>query len=504
VTAHRVPEGGVPQRAAAESDLVVHLERPLPSPVPVGSATAVFVIGTCFHRSAALARVELVVDGARFPAAAFAMPRPDVFPAFRDHPEDPRYRSGFWGTIPIAARDRPGAIEVGVAARLASGGELVAGLGRIEVVERDPPSPPRAVPERSGPGLIAVCMATFEPDPGLFGAQVESLRAQTDDRWICLISDDGSGPEHFERIEAIVGGDRRFAVSRSDRRLGFYRNFERALAMVPAEAELVALCDQDDRWHPDKLAVLRVAVGDAGLVYSDQRLVDAEGRVLRETLWKGRRNNHTSLASMLIANSITGAATLFRRDLVGLALPFPDTPGFQFHDHWLGVLALAAGDVAYVDRPLYDYVQHARAVFGDVSSKRARGRRPRPSPRAWRRLPERWRAAYFYGYLAREAQALTLLLRCPERLTPRKRRDLERFVAAARSPAAFAWLATRALRVLIARNETLASEVELAQGVLWRWLIGVRSMRGRVLRDASFPPPASFNQKRLRRWRASL
>jgi Glycosyl transferase family 2 len=500
----------VGEAAGAAPALAVNLERPLPSSLPVGRATAVFCIGSCVHAGEQIEDLAVVVDGVRHRATAFGMPRPDLCPAFRVHPDDPRYRSGFWATIPIEARDRPTTVELEAAVRLTGGAELVAPLGRIKVVKPEPPPPLEALPQRPATGLIAICMATFEPDAKLFAAQVESLRKQTDDRWVCLISDDSSSPEHFERIEAIVGADRRFAVSRSQRRLGFYRNFERALRMVPAEADLVALCDQDDRWHPEKLQVLRGALGGAGLVYSDQRLVDADGRVLRETLWKGRRNNHTNLASMLIANTITGAATLFRRELAELALPFPDTPGFQFHDHWLGVVALAAGDVAYVNRPLYDYVQHAGAVFGDVSqgrgsSKRARFRLRRPSVQAF---VDRWRAAYFYGYLSREAQAQTLLVRCPERLTPPKCRALRRFVASARSPAAFAWLASRPLRGLARRNETLGSEAELASGVVWRWLTALSTERGRTpgrwIYDAGFPPPGSFRQRRLRRWRARL
>src|SRR5258708_13765466 len=104
--------------------------------------------------------------------------------------------------------------------------------------------------------------------------------------------------------------------------------------MAPADAELLALCDQDDRWHPEKRRVRRGALGSAQLVYCDQRLVDAAGNVLRDTMWRGRRNNHTNLASLLIANSVTGAATLFRREVAQLALPFPEPPGLRFHDHW--------------------------------------------------------------------------------------------------------------------------------------------------------------------------
>jgi hypothetical protein len=473
------------------ADLVADLQSPLPASVQAGTATAVLCYGTCYHRREPVVADAILVDGARHRPAATGMPRPDLFDA------EPRaFRSGFWGTVPVGPREQGGTVHVELAARLPDGSEAVVPLGLIEVVERRPaPS--------LGPSadvcLIAVCMATYEPDIALFRAQVESLRAQTDRRWVCVVSDDHSSPQRFAEIEDVLAGDDRFIVSRSDRRLGFYRNFERALRMAPDEARLVALCDQDDRWHPDKLEVLRAALGTAQLVYCDQRLVDADGRVLRETLWEGRRNNHTSLASMLVANTITGAATLFPRELAELALPFPNTPGMQFHDHWLGLVALAAGDIAYVDRPLYDYVQHAGAVFGDVTSGAPEGRRG---------ALRGGRAAYFLGYLAREVQAQTLLVRCADRLTPAKRRTLERYVAAQRSPFAFAWLAARPLRALAGRNETLGAERELAHGIVWRWLVALlaRGARkpGRRPLDATFPDVLDFEQRRLREWRARV
>jgi hypothetical protein len=472
------------------ADLVANLESPLPASLPVRTATAVFCCGTCFHRRESVTGLEIVVDGRRHRPAAVGMPRPDLF-----HADARAFRSGFWGTVPVEARDRVGTVELSLAVSLADGTEHVAPLGRIAIVAREP-APTLARPV--APGLIAVCMATYDPDMALFRAQVDSLRAQTDRHWLCVISDDCSSPERFEQLNEVVAGDERFVVSRSERRLGFYRNFERALRMAPTEAQLLALCDQDDRWRPEKLEVLRGALGGAQLAYCDQRLVDAGGRVLRDTLWKGRRNNHTNLASLLIANSITGAATLFRREVAELALPFPDTPGLQFHDHWIGLVALAAGDIAYVDRPLYDYVQHEGAVFGEVSSGRAR----RASPG----LLRGGRGAYFLGHLPRDVQARTLLVRCAGRLSASKRRALKRYAESARSPAAFAWLAARPLRVLVGRNETLGSETELVHGIAWRWLVAILAKGarkpGRRPCDASFPDPLSFEQKRLRRWRA--
>lgn len=474
--------------------LTVHLESPLPESLPVGAGTAVFCCGTCFHRHEPVDRMDIVVDGVRHRPAATEMPRPDLLAL-----DTRAFRSGFWGTVPVPARDGPGVIELSLAVRLAGGGEHTEALGRIPIVAQDAP------PRHGGPveGLIAICMGTFDPDPALFATQVESLRAQTDPRWLCVVSDDCSSPERFAHLEQIIGDDERFVVWRSERRLGFYRNFERALRMAPAEAELLALCDQDDRWFPEKLETLRAALGTASLVYSDQRLVDADGRVLRETLWKGRRNNHTDLASLLVANSITGAATLFRREVAELALPFPDSPGLQFHDHWLGLVALAAGDVAYVSRPLYDYVQHPGAVFGDVSGGDDRGQQRRLARD--HHLAERWRAAYVYGYLARAAQAQTLLSRTGTMITPQKRRALSWFIAAERSPLAFGWLVARSLRRFWGRNETLGSELELAQGIVWRWLSTLQERTSSSRRIARDPPAlAAFSQKRLRRWRARV
>jgi glycosyltransferase involved in cell wall biosynthesis len=435
------------------------------------------------------------------------MPRRDLFDWLHGTGQDPdghSYRSGFWATLPICAPRTPGVIELEARVRLAGGEASRHSLGRIPIAEPDRPAGSET---RLPDGTAAICMATFDPVPPLLRAQIESLRAQTDDRWICLISDGGSTPERFAELLDVVGVDRRFVVSRSECRLTPYRNFERALTMVPADAALVALSDQDDRWYPDKLETLRAALGSRHLVYSDQRLVTEDGRVLRDSLWIGRRNDHANLASVLIANTMPGASMLFRRELVELALPFPDAPGDQYHDHWLALVALASGEVAYVNRALYDYVQHTGAVSGDLM---AAGERPRRLQQVCAALTgsRGWRSAYFGGYLGRAVLAQTLLIRARATLTPRKRRALRWFLASARSPAAFTWLALRPLRRLLGHDETLGGEVALVQGIAWRWLLALAvcgaRLPGRRQFDASFPDPPRFEQRRLRRWRAGI
>ena len=220
-------------------------------------------------------------------------------------------------------------------------------------------------------------MAAYNPAPELVEAQMRSIRDQTHRNWHCVISDDCSSAGRGRGARPRGRRRPRFVVSRSPRRLGFYRNFERALTLAPAEAQLIALADQDDRWHPDKLATLVAELGDAQLVYSDARIVVPRRRGARRQLVGTRRNNHSDLLSLLVANSVTGAASLLRRELLVDALPFPPAQFAHFHDHWLALVALALGDIAYVDRPLYDYVQHGEASLGHAAANQMTSLRDR-------------------------------------------------------------------------------------------------------------------------------
>ncbi len=503
---------------ADPTEIEVEVESRLPATLPAGKPTALFIYGSCFHRRRPVEKLEVAVNGRRYEAVS-GMPRLDLFKSL--HPligegevtethdagslEDPElrsFRSGFWVTVDVPAQT-PGELALDAVLTLDGGGEESVELARVEVVSPDRTGPDGFElrgysPPESNPGdrRVAVCMATHNPDPGLFHQQIESLKAQTHEDWVCLISDDCSLPESFARIQAEIGDDPRFAISRSERRLGFYRNFERALEMVPDDVAYVALCDQDDRWYPEKLATLIAELGKNQLVYSDQRLVTTEGEVIADTYWAVRRNNHTNFASMLIANTVTGAASLFRREMLEYALPFPEAPGEQFHDHWLGLVGMATGGLAYVDRPLYDYVQHGSAVLGHSGANAGIGsgrKRPtRLSIGAVRQFFSGWRSAYFNAYLRLSVLSRVLLARCSDRLTRRQRRTLRRFVSAERSPVGFGWLALRPVRELFGRNETLGVERLLIQGILWRYIItwrnrGLEKPGGSVY-DASLPP----------------
>jgi glycosyltransferase involved in cell wall biosynthesis len=505
-TAERGPLGA---SAPPASGLTVRLDAPLPRELEVGAGTALFVCGTCFHRDLPIRELSFVLDGRPQPVGAHGMPRLDEFQAL--HPaldvyetgrvefdpesrEDPNlhgYLAGFWGTVKIGPRPE-GPFELGLRAELEDGSTATAPLATVTAtgpLARQLPDPPQA---GSGP-LVAICMATYNPPLDLFHRQVESIRSQTHTNWICVVSDDRSSPGRFAAIERELSGDPRFVLSRSPRRLGFYRNFERALALVPERAEFVALSDQDDRWYDEKLAVLLEAVEGAQLAYSDVRVIDDDGGLISDTYWTSRRNNYHDLLSVLVANCVTGGASLFRRELLRFALPFPPSQFGYFHDHWIALVALSLGDISFVEEPLYDYVQHRDAVLGHRAANRVVAFRERlgrlyANPRERVRL---WRFHYFVDASRLTLLATVLELRCSGRMPLAKRRSLRRFLRTERSLCSLLNLWRRGLRELVGTPETLGGEWMLAYAFTWRRLLPatVRRRPARRLRFDALPPP---------------
>jgi glycosyltransferase involved in cell wall biosynthesis len=491
--------------------LQVNLDAPLPAELGVGKGTALFLHGTCFHPEHAVRRLAFRVgDGEPQRVTAVGMPRLDHFRSLHprldpyaapkedpDSPEDPHlhsYRSGFWGLVQIAPAPSGSKLELSLEATLRGGRNETAGLGQISVSA--PPDP--LAPQFPGPAdqpRVAICMATYNPPEELLRRQLDSIRAQSHSNWVCVISDDASRSERFAAIQELVGDDPRFAVSRSPRRLGFYANFERALALAPRDCEYLALADQDDAWYPDKLAVLLDAIGPAQLVYSDMRIIGRGGEEIAGSYWERRRNNHTDLTSLLVANSVTGAASLFRRRLLDYALPFPPDQFAHYHDHWLALTALATGGIEYVDRPLYDYVQHGTAAIGHAASTRVFTLRERARKlRSNQGLREPYyRATYFRHVERLMAFAAILQMRCGDHMTAGQRRALARFQALETSwpqVGRFGWLAARELT---GEPETLGAEWMLLRALLWRRVVS-STARSRPRRRARFDaaPPADL------------
>ncbi|HEX4334767.1 MAG TPA: glycosyltransferase [Polyangiaceae bacterium] len=246
-------------------------------------------------------------------------------------------------------------------------------LGDISVVGKPPrASRPPAIVQKARAAPIAICMAAFNPDPELLFRQIESIRKQTHRNWTLTISDESIDGERRDELRRITDGDPRITLLRAPVRRGFYFNFETALAGAPKAAAFVALADQDDYWYPEKLEALLAEASRPGvtLAFGDMRLVTPDGKVLADTFWTERENHFEDPVELLIANTVTGAASLFKAELLEKLLPFP-VVGHLYHDQWIAMCAATAGRIAFIDRPLHDYVQHGSNVIGASGSNRA-------------------------------------------------------------------------------------------------------------------------------------
>jgi glycosyltransferase involved in cell wall biosynthesis/predicted nucleic acid-binding Zn-ribbon protein len=481
---------------APDAALQVGIDSEIPNAIPVGEGNVLVVSGWCYHPNQRVRKLEIAIGGTRHCIKLRGLPRPDVYSAHFPSLDSKGYSlySGFWSLVTVQKCPSRKTVDLVLHATLRDGrrSEVKLASTTLTPTLESSGSPVRIErSDRSRP-LVAICLTTYNPPLDLFTRQIESLIGQSYCNWVCIISDDCSSPEIYEQICAIVQRDPRFHVRRSPRHLGFYANFEHCLSLVPPEADFVALCDQDDCWHPDKLeSLLAVFRPDTTLAYSDMNITDEAGRVISSTYWFRRRNNYRSLASLLLANTVTGAASMFRRSLLKTLLPFPRTPGAPYHDHWIACVALATGEIAYVNRPLYDYVQHSGNVIGhfapQVPSWFQNLRALFRNSAALKHALSYWRSIYFGDVLRVEILASVIQLRAAGQLSWRKRLTLRRVELLDASLTGAIWLALRPLRRLWRGNETLGAETRLLRGVLWRHLAVVHA----ALAGRGNPPSAA-------------
>ena len=363
----------------------------------------------------------------------------------------------------------------------------------VPTLEIQPVAPPAAAIASSSP-LIAICMATFDPPLELFQRQIESIRAQTHDNWVCVISDDSSRPERLAAMREILRRRRALRARAVRGRRGFYGNFERALALAPPEAEYLALADQDDRWHPDKLEVLLGAARGRRVARLQRHAGGGRERACpvghllalpRQQLHglhiaRDHQRDHGRRVALPARARSSGASRS--------RLPHGDI----FHDHWLALVAMATGEIRYVDRPLYDYVQHSAAALGFSKANAGRGRwggwladvTLRMLRLASRVVRPAGQARYFENYCRLVLEARALEQRLGDALSPADRGALRRIQECNGSVGGAAWFAWRTLRPLFGRNETMGMERGLLAGLLWRLLAGLRAQVARVRSSA--------------------
>jgi glycosyltransferase involved in cell wall biosynthesis len=194
-----------------------------------------------------------------------------------------------------------------------------------------------------------------------------------------IIRDDRS-TDHTPALIEVFRREAPFPVDFkvNEQNLGAKKNFEQAI--FACRGELIALSDQDDIWHRDRLARSELELLDhpeAGLVFSDGEVIDDFDQPTGGSLWQSFLLSRRTLERLQSGDYlplaqrtfVTGATVMFRSRFAPLCFP-----GGQhwWHDGWLAMLIAGLAEVRPIDAKLISYRSHHSQQIGlrDIEAHR--------------------------------------------------------------------------------------------------------------------------------------
>ena len=211
--------------------------------------------------------------------------------------------------------------------------------------------------------LISIVMATYNGEKYL-REQVDSLLAQSYPTLEFIFVDDDSSDSSLAILQEYALQDERIRLVTNPANQGLLATFETGIRA--AKGEMIALSDQDDVWMPDKIRLLAGAIGSHSMIYADSALTDAAGLVTGKFSDRNYLCDYPTGLHYVFGTKAMGHAMLFKREIIDIALPFPDFVG---HDFILGFAAAALHGVSYFPATLVNYRQHSSNTMGADLSK---------------------------------------------------------------------------------------------------------------------------------------
>jgi glycosyltransferase involved in cell wall biosynthesis len=218
---------------------------------------------------------------------------------------------------------------------------------------------------------VSVAMCTYNGERYV-REQLNSIAAQTLRPVELVICDDGSADRTLEIASEFARTvDFDVKIVRNQVNLGSTKNFEQSIGLC--SGELIALCDQDDVWHPARLECLSEPMNrdtSLGGVFCDAILIDEHSRPTGESLWQvfafgaaeQTRFERGDAAKLLcIREVVTGATMMFRAALRPHLLPIHNS---WIHDGWLSWMLVFHSRLGFVPERLMGYRVHSAQQAG--------------------------------------------------------------------------------------------------------------------------------------------
>ena len=213
---------------------------------------------------------------------------------------------------------------------------------------------------------VSVVMCAYN-GLGLIERAVGDVLAQRFADWELIISDDGSNDGTRDYLAGL--DDPRIRIILQDRNLGYVANKKAGIAA--ARGELITQHDQDDRSHPDRLALQVAALERSGLaiVGCGYRQIDTGGRVRFES--KLEREAIVTAYDPARPYPFWFPALMARRQVFAATGPFDTYFAGAFGDdlYWTAKANEQFPILCLPDR-LYDYVESVGSITSLAGSDR--------------------------------------------------------------------------------------------------------------------------------------
>lgn len=214
---------------------------------------------------------------------------------------------------------------------------------------------------------VAILLCTFQAQRFL-ADQLQSIKAQHWQAWKLWVSDDGSTDQTLGILEhhRTEWGAQHLHVQPGPCK-GSTANFLSLACHPDINADGFAFCDQDDLWHPDKLAramrwLQTVPANTPALYCSRTVLVDEHNQPIGHS----HLFEHPPGFRNALVQSIAGGNTMvFNRAARELLLAAGPAVEAITHDWWTYMLVTGSGGrVHYDPEPTLRYRQHGQNQFG--------------------------------------------------------------------------------------------------------------------------------------------
>lgn len=195
--------------------------------------------------------------------------------------------------------------------------------------------------------LVSVVMCTYNGEKYLH-QQIGSVLSQTWSPVELIIVDDVSSDNTVQILEEYSRKDNRVKYFVNEKNLGYNKNFEKA--MLLANGEYIAPCDQDDIWAASKIEIMmKQWPGNSSFVFSLSGSFNGNDFENRTNAPRVFYSAIDDLHKLVFNSPVHGHACMFKKELLSFCTPFPAD---IFYDWWISMHAASTGTVGCIPQTL--------------------------------------------------------------------------------------------------------------------------------------------------------